>query len=294
MVLWRKKAPKPKEEEVPAPVAPIVAAEPAEEERLPPPAAFRASQEIANRNFCDDDDDEDDHAAGSFATSESLVREALCGRIDPPPAGPLTARSEALSEATTARAPSRESSPRGSDAAAVRTVSFDEPPPRHQPQSGRPPRPVTAEAVSRALRRARGGYVDDADDDGASDDEEADPVAPAPDQVTNVRPPDPAQRMRLVEMEIPSFAERFPFAPDSPVQERRAARPSTAGPGAAGRAPTFAVARRPATAGPRRRRRSEDALACLRAPLDLSLCDFLDDLVNLCDAAEAAEKRRTA
>ena len=288
MVLWRKKAPKPKEEEVPAPVAPIVAAEPAEEERLPPPAAFRASQEIANRNFCDDDDDEDDHAAGSFATSESLVREALCGRIDPPPAGPLTARSEALSEATTARAPSRESSPRD----AVRTVSFDAPPPRHRPQSGRPPRPVTAEAVSRALRRARAGYVDDADD-GASDDEDADPVAAPPDEETNVRPPDPAQRMRLVEMEIPSFAERFPFAPDSPVQERRA-RPSTAGPGAAGRAPTFAVARRPATAGPRRRRRSEDALACLRAPLDLSLCDFLDDLVNLCDAAEAAEKRRTA
>ena len=59
-------------------------------------------------------------------------------------------------------------------------------------------------------------------------------------------------------------------------------------------APTFAVARRPATAGPRRRRRSEDALACLRAPLDLSLCDFLDDLVNLCDAADAAEKRRTS
>ena len=265
-----------------------MAAIPAEEERLPPPAAFRASQEIANRNFCDDDDD-DDHT-GSFAASESLVREALCGRIDPPPAGPLTARSE-LSEATTARAPSRESSPR--DAAAVRTVSFDEPPPRHRPQSGRPPRPVTAEAVSRALRRARGGYVDDADDDdGASDDEDADPVAPAPDEAS-VRPPDPAQRMRLVEMEIPSFAERFPFAPDSPVQERRA-RPSTAGPGAAGRAPTFAVARRPATAGPRRRRRSEDALACLRAPLDLSLCDFLDDLVNLCDAAEAAEKRRTA
>ena len=287
MVLWRKKAPKPKEEEVPAPVAPIVAAEP-EEERLPPPAAFRASQEIANRNFCDDDDDEDDHAAGSFATSESLVREALCGRIDPPPAGPLTARSEALSEATTARAPSRESSPRD----AVRTVSFDAPPPRHRPQSGRPPRPGTAEAVSRALRRARGGYVDDADDDdGASDDEEADPVAAPPDE-ERVRPPDPAQRMRLVEMEIPSFAERFPFAPDSPVQERRA-RPSTAGPGAAGRAPAFAVARRPATAGPRRRR-SQDALACLRAPLDLSLCDFLDDLVNLCDAAEAAEKRRTA
>ena len=288
MVLWRKKAPKPKEEEVPAPVAPIVAAEP-EEERLPPPAAFRASQEIANRNFCDDDDEDQ---SVEFATSESLVREALCGRIDPPPAGPLTARSEALSEATTARAPSRESSPR--DAAAVRTVSFDEPPPRHRPQSGRPPRPVTAEAVSRALRRARGGYVDDADDDdGASDDDEADPVAAPPDQETNVRPPDPVQRMRLVEMEIPSFAERFPFAPDSPVQERRA-RPSTAGPGAAGRAPTFAVARRPATAGPRRRRRSEDALACLRAPLDLSLCDFLDDLVNLCDAAEAAEKRRTA
>ena len=296
MVLWRKKAPPKPKEEVPAPAAPIelVAAAPAEEERLPPPAAFRASQEIANRNFCDDDDDDDDHAAGSFAASESLVREALCGRIDPPPAGPLTARSEALSEATTARAPSRESSPRGSDAP-VRTVSFDAPPPRHRPQSGRPPRPVTAEAVSRALRRARGGYVDDADDDdddGASDDEDADPVAPAPDEAS-VRPPDPAQRIRLVEMEIPSFAERFPFAPDSPVQERRA-RPSTAGPGAAGRAPTFAVARRPATAGPRRRRRSEDALACLRAPLDLSLCDFLDDLVNLCDAAEAAEKRRTA
>ena len=289
MVLWRKKAPKPKEEEVPA--APIVAAQtptvaPADEERLPPPAAFRASQEIANRNFCDDDDEDQ---SVEFATSESLVREALCGRIDPPPAGPLTARSEALSEATTARAPSRESSPRD----AVRTVSFDAPPPRHRPQSGRPPRPVTAEAVSRALRRARGGYVDDADDDGASDDEEPDPVAPAPEEAS-VRPPDPAQRMRLVEMEIPSFAERFPFAPDSPVQERRAARPSTAGPGAAGRAPTFAVARRPATAGPRRRRRSEDALACLRAPLDLSLCDFLDDLVNLCDAAEAAEKRRTA
>jgi len=268
--------------------AQAVPAAPAEQERLPPPAAFRASQEIANRNFCDDDDEDQ---SVEFAASESLVREALCGRIDPPPAGPLTARSE-LSEATTARAPSRESSPR--DAAAVRTVSFDEPPPRHRPQSGRPPRPVTAEAVSRALRRARGGYVDDADDDdGASDDEEADPVAPAPDE-ERVRPPDPAQRMRLVEMEIPSFAERFPFAPDSPVQERRAARPSTAGPGAAGRAPTFAVARRPATAGPRRRRRSEDALACLRAPLDLSLCDFLDDLVNLCDAAEAAEKRRTA
>ena len=219
------------------------------------------------------------------------MREALCGRIDPPPAGPLTARSE-LSEATTARAPSRESSPRDA-ATAVRTVSFDEPPPRHRPQSGRPPRPVTAEALSRALRRARGGYVDDADDDddGASDDEDADPVAPAPNE-ESVRPPDPAQRMRLVEMEIPSFAERFPFAPDSPVQERRA-RPSTAGPGAVGRTPTFAVARRPATAGPRRRR-SQDALACLRAPLDLSLCDFLDDLVNLCDAAEAAEKRRTA
>ena len=140
MVLWRKKAPKPKEEEVPAPVAPIVAAEPADEERLPPPAAFRASQEIANRNFCDDDDDDEDQSV-EFAASESLVREALCGRIDPPPAGPLTARSE-LSEATTARAPSRESSPR--DAAAVRTVSFDEPPPRHhRPQSGRPPRPVT-------------------------------------------------------------------------------------------------------------------------------------------------------
>ena len=134
--------------------------------------------------------------------------------------------------------------------------------------------------------------MDDADDDGASDDEDPDPVAAAPDE-ESVRPPDPAQRMRLVEMEIPSFAERFPFAPDSPVQERRA-RPSTAGPGAASRAPTFAVARRPATAGPRRRRRSEDALACLRAPLDLSLCDFLDDLVNLCDAADAAEKRRTA
>ena len=266
--------------------AQAVPAAPAEQERLPPPAAFRASQEIANRNFCDDDDEDQ---SVEFAASESLVREALCGRIDPPPAGPLTARSE-LSEATTARAPSRESSPRD----AVRTVSFDAPPPRHRPQSGRPPRPVTAEAVSRALRRARGGYVDDADDDdGASDDEEADPVAPAPDE-ERVRPPDPAQRMRLVEMEIPSFAERFPFAPDSPVQERRAARPSTAGPGAAGRAPTFAVARRPATAGPRRRRRSEDALACLRAPLDLSLCDFLDDLVNLCDAAEAAEKRRTA
>ena len=128
MVLWRKKAPPKPKEEVPAPAAPIelVAAAPAEEERLPPPAAFRASQEIANRNFCDDDDD-DDHAVGSFAASESLVREALCGRIDPPPAGPLTARSQ-LSEATTARAPSRESSPR--DAAAVRTVSFDEPPPR--------------------------------------------------------------------------------------------------------------------------------------------------------------------
>ena len=292
MVLWRKKAPKPKEEAA-APVvaapAPTVAAIPAEEERLPPPAAFRASQEIANRNFCDDDDEEQ---SVEFAASESLVREALCGRIDPPPAGPLTARSEALSEATTARAPSRESSPRGSDTAAVRTVSFDAPPPRHRPQSGRPPRPVTAEAVSRALRRARGGYVDDADDDdGASDDEDADPVAAPPDEAS-VRPPDPAQRMRLVEMEIPSFAERFPFAPDSPVQERRA-RPSTAGPGAAGRAPAFAVARRPATAGPRRRR-SQDALACLRAPLDLSLCDFLDDLVNLCDAADAAEKRRTA
>jgi len=290
MVLWRKKAPKPKEEAA-APVvaapAPTVAAIPAEEERLPPPAAFRASQEIANRNFCDDDDEEQ---SVEFAASESLVREALCGRIDPPPAGPLTARSEALSEATTARAPSRESSPRD----AVRTVSFDAPPPRHRPQSGRPPRPVTAEAVSRALRRARGGYMDDADDDdGASDDEDADPVAAPPDEAS-VRPPDPAQRMRLVEMEIPSFSERFPFAPDSPVQEQRAARPSTAGPGAAGRAPTFAVARRPATAGPRRRRRSEDALACLRAPLDLSLCDFLDDLVNLCDAAEAAEKRRTA
>ena len=102
MVLWRKKAPKPKEEEVPAPVAPIVAAEP-EEERLPPPAAFRASQEIANRNFCDEDDEDQ---SVEFAASESLVREALCGRIDPPPAGPLTARSE-LSEATTARAPSR-------------------------------------------------------------------------------------------------------------------------------------------------------------------------------------------
>ena len=287
MVLWRKKAPKPKEEEVPAPVAPLVAAEPAEEERLPPPAAFRASQEIANRNFCDEDDEDQ---SVDFAASESMVREALCGRIDPPPAGPLTARSE-LSEATTARAPSRESSPRD---APVRTVSFDAPTPRHhRPQSGRPPRPVTAEAVSRALRRARAGYLDDADD-GASDDEDPDPVATAPDEATNVRPPDPVQRMRLVEMEIPSFAERFPFAPDSPVQERRAARPSTAGPGAAGRAPTFAVARRPATAGPRRRRRSEDALACLRAPLDLSLCDFLDDLVNLCDAAEAAEKRRTA
>ena len=290
MVLWRKKAPKPKEEvPAPAPPAPIelVAAAPAEEERLPPPAAFRASQEIANRNFCDEDDEDQ---SVEFTASESLVREALCGRIDPPPAGPLTARSE-LSEATTARAPSRESSPRD---APVRTVSFDAPPPRHRPQSGRPPRPVTAEAVSRALRRARGGYVDDADDDddGASDDEDPDPVAPAPDEAS-VRPPDPAQRIRLVEMEIPSFAERFPFAPDSPVQERRAARPSTAGPGAAGRAPTFAVARRPATAGPRRRR-SQDALACLRAPLDLSLCDFLDDLVNLCDAAEAAEKRRTA
>ena len=292
MVLWRKKAPPKPKEEVPAPAPPapieLVAAAPADEERLPPPAAFRASQEIANRNFCDEDDEDQ---SVEFAASESLVREALCGRIDPPPAGPLTARSEALSEATTARAPSRESSPR--DAAAVRTVSFDEPPPRHRPQSGRPSRPVTAEAVSRALRRARGGYVDDADDDdGASDDEDADPVAPAPDEAS-IRPPDPAQRIRLVEMEIPSFAERFPFAPDSPVQERRA-RPSTAGPGAAGRAPTFAVARRPATAGPRRRRRSEDALACLRAPLDLSLCDFLDDLVNLCDAAEAAEKRRTA
>ena len=290
MVLWRKKAPPKPKEEVPAPAAPIelVAAAPADEERLPPPAAFRASQEIANRDFCDDDDEDQ---SVEFAASESLVREALCGRIDPPPAGPLTARS-ALSEATTARAPSRESSPR--DAAAVRTVSFDEPPPRHRPQSGRPPRPVTAEAVSRALRRARGGYVAAADDAGASAAAAAAPVAPAPDQETNVRPPDPVQRMRLVEMEIPSFAERFPFAPDSPVQERRAARPSTAGPGAAGRAPTFAVARRPATAGPRRRRRSEDALACLRAPLDLSLCDFLDDLVNLCDAAEAAEKRRTA
>jgi hypothetical protein len=271
-------------------------AAPADEERLPPPAAFRASQEIANRNFCDEDDEDQ---SVEFAASESLVREALCGRIDPPPAGPLTARSE-LSEATTARAPSRESSPRDARSA-VRTVSFDAPPPRHRPQSGRPPRPVTAEAVSRALRRARGGYVDDADDDddGASDDEDPDPVAAPPDeetnirQETNVRPPDPEQRIRLVEMEIPSFAERFPFAPDSPVQERRA-RPSTAGPGAAGRAPTFAVARRPATAGPRRRRRSEDALACLRAPLDLSLCDFLDDLVNLCDAADAAEKRRTS
>ena len=291
MVLWRKKAPPKPKEEVPAPAAPIelVAAAPAEEERLPPPAAFRASQEIANRNFCDEDDEDQ---SVEFAASESLVREALCGRIDPPPAGPLTARSE-LSEATTARAPSRESSPRDARSA-VRTVSFDAPPPRHRPQSGRPPRPVTAEAVSRALRRARGGYVDDADDDdGASDDEDPDPVAAPPDE-ESVRPPDPAQRIRLVEMEIPSFAERFPFAPDSPVQERRAARPSTAGPGAAGRAPTFAVARRPATAGPRRRRRSEDALACLRAPLDLSLCDFLDDLVNLCDAAEAAEKRRTA
>ena len=105
MVLWRKKAPKPKEEEVPA--APMVAAQavpaaPAEQERLPPPAAFRASQEIANRNFCDDDDEDQ---SVEFAASESLVREALCGRIDPPPAGPLTARSEALSEATTARAP---------------------------------------------------------------------------------------------------------------------------------------------------------------------------------------------
>ena len=61
MVLWRKKAPPKPKEEVPAPAAPIelVAAAPAEEERLPPPAAFRASQEIANRNFCDDDDDED-------------------------------------------------------------------------------------------------------------------------------------------------------------------------------------------------------------------------------------------
>ena len=90
MVLWRKKAPKPKEEEVPAPVAPIVAAEPAEEERLSPPAAFRASQEIANRNFCDEDDEDQ---SVDFAASESLVREALCGRIDPPPAGPLTALS---------------------------------------------------------------------------------------------------------------------------------------------------------------------------------------------------------
>ena len=133
MVLWRKKAPPKPKEEVPAPPAPIelVAAAPAEEERLPPPAAFRASQEIANRNFCDEDDEDQ---SVEFAASESLVREALCGRIDPPPAGPLTARSE-LSEATTARAPSRESSPR--DAAAVRTVSFDEPPPRHhRPRRG--------------------------------------------------------------------------------------------------------------------------------------------------------------
>ena len=135
--------------------------------------------------------------------------------------------------------------------------------------------------------------MDDADDDdGASDDEDADPVAPAPDEAS-VRPPDPAQRIRLVEMEIPSFAERFPFAPDSPVQERRA-RPSTAGPGAVGRAPTFAVARRPATAGPRRRRRSEDALALFAgAPRPVPV-RLPRRRLNLCDAAEAAEKRRTA
>jgi len=300
----------------------MVAAAPAEEERLPPPAALRASQEIANRNFCDDDDDDDDDddASGSFAESEGLVREALCGRAEPPPAplahfasvrfeGPSTARSEALSEATTARAPSRESSPR--DAPGL-TVSFDEPPPRHRPRSGRPPRPVTAEAVSRALRRARGGYEDD---DGASDDEEgdaSDPVAVADsgasgasddaDDDDSVRSPDAVVVERLIDdsdpvavAEIPSFAARFPFAPGSPTEELTSRpRPSTAGPGA-GRVPTFAraAARRPATAGAGRRRRSfEDTLACLRAPLDLSLCDFLDDLVNLCDAANDAETRR--
>ena len=297
----------------------MVAAAPAEEERLPPPAALRASQEIANRNFCDDDDDDDDDASGSFAESEGLVREALCGRAEPPPAplahfasvrfeGPSTARSEALSEATTTRAPSRESSPR--DAPGL-TVSFDEPPPRHRPdRRGRPSRPVTAEAVSHALRRARGGYEDDEGASDASDDDVSDPVAVAPplnaDDATSVdgsvRSPDAVVVERLVDdsdsvavAEIPSFAARFPFAPGSPTEEPTARlRPSTAGPGA-GRVPTFAraAARRPATAGAGRRRRSfEDTLACLRAPLDLSLCDFLDDLVNLCDAASDAETRR--
>ena len=287
MVLWRKKAPPKPKEEVPAPTAPIelVAAAPAEEERLPPPAAFRASQEIANRNFCDDDDDDEDHAAGSFAASESLVREALCGRIDPPPAGPLTARSE-LSEATTARAPSRESSPRNACApsASARRRRGTGPVGAPPPSNGRGREPGAAAGA--------GGYVDDADDDdGASDDEDADPVAPRPIGECQTAGPGPANTPRgngdsLVRGAISLCAGLA-------VQERRA-RPSTAGPGAAGRTPTFAVARRPATAGPRRRRRSEDALACLRAPLDLSLCDFLDDLVNLCDAADAAEKRRTA
>ena len=81
MVLWRKKAPKPKEEEVPAPVAPIVAAEPAEEERLPPPAAFRASQEIANRNFCDDDDDEDSFTRAQMNTRIVLLTFSLSNTI---------------------------------------------------------------------------------------------------------------------------------------------------------------------------------------------------------------------
>ena len=42
-----------------------------------------------------------------FAASESLVREALCGRIDPPPAGPLTATVRALRGDDGARAQPR-------------------------------------------------------------------------------------------------------------------------------------------------------------------------------------------
>ena len=293
MVLWRKKAPPKPKEEVPAPAAPIelVAAAPGGRgapptaRRLPGVAGDREPQFLRRGRR---------GSIGGVRGGESLVREAPMA-ASTSAGGPVDGAVRA-SEATTARAPSRESSPR--DAGRGTHVSFDERRRGTVPSRGGRA-PVTAEAVSRALRRARGGHVDDADDDtGASDDEDADPVAAPPGeetnirQETNVRPPDPAQRIRLVEWRFlvrramlfsagtrPSRNDgRGPRRPD---RRRRSA-------------PTFAVARRPATAGPRRRRRSEDALACLRAPLDLSLCDFLDDLVNLCDAAEAAEKRRTS
>ena len=182
-----------------------------------------------------------------FAASESLVREALC-RIDPPPAGPLTARSRLPRRLTRAR-PARESSPRAtprctqsaSPAAAAAPAAVGA---AASARDGRGREPGAAAGAGRLRGRRRRRRRRGLGRRGRGS------RRAAPDEAS-VRPPDPAQRIRLVEMEIPSFAERFPFAPDSPVQERRA-RPSTIIPGAVGQAPTSRSRggpRRPVRAG---------------------------------------------